>query len=317
MPFISIIIPTYNSSKYLKETIYSILRQTYSNYEIIIVDDGSTDNTHETISAFKDNRIKYLKQNINSGGPSKPRNIAIAESKGDLIALFDSDDIMAENKLEEAALLFSQNTADFFFTNFSSIDESGTIVKENYLKEYVEFRKILARIGPNKNWFALNGDVYLELLKANFIGTSSVVFKKSIVDDLGLFDEKLKNGDDIDLWFRIAAAKKRMIFSKCIGHYYRQRVGSISHRGLNNIESIITLWEKQRFNSQSDIHLKIIKKRLSNAYIRYGWQTSQLKNYHKAIEHYQKSLTYNLSFIGIRGFIANIIRQNLRFKRVT
>ena len=184
---ISVIIPVFNSEKYIYQTLTSILNQTYNNFEIIIVDDGSTDNSREIISSIKSKKIKYILFNENSGGPSKPRNRAILEAKGDLISIFDSDDVMAENKLEETEKLFSKYNFDFLFTNFRSIDENDNIICDDYLNNYNEFRKLLVRIDKNENCYLLVGDVYIELLKANFIGTSSVVFRRSLFDEIGFF----------------------------------------------------------------------------------------------------------------------------------
>lgn len=96
---ISVVVPTYNRSELIKRTIDSVLAQTYTNFELIIVDDASTDNTEDIVNEYHDDRIKFIKLNENSKG-TKPRNMGIKESKGDYIALLDSDDEWLPNKLE-------------------------------------------------------------------------------------------------------------------------------------------------------------------------------------------------------------------------
>ena len=102
-PLVSVVIPTYNSARYLSETLASVLSQTYTNFEIIVVDDGSMDNTREVVAGLKSPKVKYFWQS-NSGGPSHPRNRGIELAQGHYIALFDSDDIMLPAKL--AVILF-------------------------------------------------------------------------------------------------------------------------------------------------------------------------------------------------------------------
>ena len=97
---VSIIMPSYNTGKFIKETINSVLNQTYNNWELIIVDDCSTDDTEEIVNAIKDNRIKFLKNSTNSGAAIS-RNKAIKEAKGKWIAFLDSDDLWKKEKLEK------------------------------------------------------------------------------------------------------------------------------------------------------------------------------------------------------------------------
>ena len=96
-PLISVIIPTYQRRNKLKSTLQSILTQTYSNYEVLIMDDGSTDGTKEMVNLFNDPRIFYNWQK-NTGGPANPRNNGIKIAKGDWIAFLDDDDVWKENK---------------------------------------------------------------------------------------------------------------------------------------------------------------------------------------------------------------------------
>ena len=97
-PKVSIIIPTYNASTYIEETLESIFNQTFCDYEIIVIDDGSTDNTKDLLEKYA-HKITYIYQE-NSGAPAKPRNVGIQRAKAPYIALFDADDIMLEKKLE-------------------------------------------------------------------------------------------------------------------------------------------------------------------------------------------------------------------------
>lgn len=110
---VSVILPAYNSSSFIGETIDSVLNQTFKNFELIVVDDGSTDKTKEIIEEFikKDERVKYFYQK-NSGGPSKPKNFGISKAKGKYIAFLDHDDIWISDKLEKQLSSFKENKSN-------------------------------------------------------------------------------------------------------------------------------------------------------------------------------------------------------------
>lgn len=123
---VSIITPAFNSEKFIAETIISIQSQTYQNWEMIIVDDSSTDKTAEIISSFqeKDSRIKYIYNSTNKGS-AVSRNIALQNAKGKWIAFIDSDDLWHQNKLEKQIEFMMRNNYHFSYTNYCEIDENS------------------------------------------------------------------------------------------------------------------------------------------------------------------------------------------------
>ena len=123
---VSIIMPSYNTGKFIKETINSVISQTYSNWELIIVDDCSTDNTDEILKNINDDRIIYLKNEKNSGA-AVSRNKALREAKGRWMAFLDSDDLWVPQKLEKQIKFMKGNGYYFTYTNYSEIDENGNL----------------------------------------------------------------------------------------------------------------------------------------------------------------------------------------------
>ena len=121
---VSIIMPSWNTGKYISESIQSVLAQTYTNWELIIVDDCSTDNTDEVVAYFCDNRIKYLKNTQNIGA-ALTRNRALREANGEWIAFLDSDDIWLPEKLEKQIEFMKKNNYVFSYHDFEKIDEAG------------------------------------------------------------------------------------------------------------------------------------------------------------------------------------------------
>jgi len=187
--FISVIVPTYNRADLISETIESILNQTYKNFELIIVDDGSTDNTEEVIRKFKDSRIKYIKTD-NWGGPARPRNTGIKKAKGEYIAFCDDDDIWLPKKLEKQIRVFQiSNETAMLYTRFKTIE--GDVISNRIFPENGKYK---------------SGNIFKSLYLRNFIACSSVMVKRSVLDQVGFFntDPNLIAVEDADLWLRIA-----------------------------------------------------------------------------------------------------------------
>ena len=120
---VSIIMPSYNTAKFISKTIESVLEQTYKNWELLIVDDCSTDNTDEIVSKYDDDRIIYLKNKKNSGA-AVSRNKALKNAKGKWIAFLDSDDLWYPTKLEEQIKYMKKNKYSFSYTSYEEIDEN-------------------------------------------------------------------------------------------------------------------------------------------------------------------------------------------------
>ena len=181
---ISVIIPTYNRKETLKRAIQSVLMQSYTPYEIIVIDDGSDDGTKEWL---KDNypNVKYIYQ-MNSG-VSSARNKGIKFARGDWIALLDSDDEWLPSKLKDQANEIELNpAAKFLHTNEIWIRNG---VRVNQMKKHKKY----------------GGYIFEKCLDMCRISPSSVLIKKDIFDEIGMFDETLKVCEDYDLWLRFAS----------------------------------------------------------------------------------------------------------------
>lgn len=225
MKDISVVVTTYMHGKYIRAAIQSVLDQTFKDYELIIIDDESPDNTEEEVSKLKDKRIKYVRQN-HSGLPANSRNTGIELATGRLIALFDGDDIWYPNKLERCLDIFDNDSKIDILCHDMSLMRSSD-------------RKIFKRtfFGPYQS------DMYRHLLlKGNALGISSTILKRSIFSkDKYSFSEdvRLFTVEDYDLWVRLAKSKRyRFFYLPEILGVHRVFEGSAS---LSNIE-------KQAFN---------------------------------------------------------------------
>ena len=229
--FVSVIVPTYNRSDLISETIKSILNQTYKNFELIIVDDGSTDNTEEVIRKFKDSRIKYIKTD-NWGGPAKPRNIGIKKAKGEYIAFCDDDDFWLETKLE---------LVTDYIKKVPGVD---LICHDEWLETNRVDKKRLT-YGPYTTYRDL-------LFNGNCISTSATVVRRQKILEVGGFSEDMQfNGvEDYDLWLRLAQANCRIEYlHKILGVYrvYGQgitnNIALYNQHSMNLLEAHFQRWQ--------------------------------------------------------------------------
>jgi glycosyltransferase involved in cell wall biosynthesis len=179
---VSIITPSYKSFRFISQTIESVLAQTYQNWEMIIVDDVSPDNSNEIIEEYskKDSRIKLIKLEQNSG-PAVARNRAIEEAQGRYIAFLDADDLWKPEKLEKQLAFMINNNYELTYTNYETISENG----EN-------FNRII--MSPEK----LN---YKQLLKSNKIGCLSAIYDTKRIGKV--YMPLIKKRQDYGLWLRI------------------------------------------------------------------------------------------------------------------
>jgi len=186
MSKVSVIIPTYNYGHYIEEAIDSVLAQTYKDYEIIVVDDGSTDNTEEVVSKYGP-KIKYIYQE--NQGLSAARNTGIKKSNGEYIAILDSDDLWFPWKLEKQMKLFEANSVlGLVYSDGFAFSEKG--VFDDFL------------FGENTNFY--RGRVFDKLLLNNFISCPSALVKRDCFNKVGLFDTSLDACEDWDMWLRIS-----------------------------------------------------------------------------------------------------------------
>ncbi len=186
IPRVSVILPTYNRERFIGDAIRSVQQQTFSDFELIVVDDGSTDGTDEVLGGFDDPRLHCIVQA--NAGRSHARNVALRMARGCYIAFLDSDDLYLPRKLErQVNFLDTHREFAMVYTSSSCIDGEG--------------RSIGARYGA-----PVSGHIYqhIALFKPVTVTLPTVMLRREVLDEVGLFDEAMERFEDTDMWRRIA-----------------------------------------------------------------------------------------------------------------
>ena len=228
MPKISVVVPAYNSQSTILETIYSVLQQSFSDFELIVIDDGSTDKTLRLLSTVKDARLKVY--SYSNGGLPAARNRGIVRATGEFISFIDADDLWTPDKLELQLQALQKNPQ-------AGVAYSWTICMGN---DGSSFHPGVCD--------SFQGDVYSKLLVGNFIGSgSNVLIRREAIESVGYFDESLKSCEDWDYWMRLAPKWDFVVVSKP-QIIYRLSSGAMSSK-LDVMEKYQTLVLEKAFAS--------------------------------------------------------------------
>lgn len=190
MPYFTIILPLYNKDVFVKKTIESILKQTYTSFELLIINDGSTDDSEKIVLEFDDNRIKYFKQK--NQGVSIARNFGIEKSSADFIAFIDADDLWLDNHLETLKNLIElYPNAGIYASRYQLVYKNNTV-------------SIPSFNGIADNYKGIVSDYFYSSYRYSPVHTSSISIPKKIFNSVGNFKSYISSGQDIDMWLRIA-----------------------------------------------------------------------------------------------------------------
>lgn len=199
MPFFSVIIPLYNKENYIQNTIESALNQTFTDFEIIVVNDGSTDGSLNIVKNNKDSRIKT--HSIKNSGVSRARNIGIQKAKSDYIVFLDADDLWEKNHLDE------------LFKLLQAYPDCG-IYAMGYFKVFNNSKPIKASFYVHDDFCGIVEDFFLASTIDCIAWTSAVMIPKTIFNTIGGFNENMRSVQDTELWIRIALKHKVSFCSK-------------------------------------------------------------------------------------------------------
>ncbi len=276
MPRVSVIIPSYNSASYLGLAIDSVIKQTYSDWEFVLVDDGSVDNTQAVVDEYAGrlaDRFRYIYQP--NQGLSAARNTAMRNARGDLFALLDADDVWLPARLEESvAAMDKYPQAGLVHGKVMRIDKADLFLD-----------------APECDTKYLSGNIarFIYTRRAHIL-CPTAMFRRQCVAELGGFDESMRSVEDRDMWFRIAERWAVVYIDKVVAHY------RLSGAGMSENLDRMLAWQKyfvkkHRFSSCVSKHAYWIA--LASIYRERGDRLFDRKQPLKAIVDYSLSVLFN------------------------
>jgi len=285
---VSIIIPTYNRRHLLESAVRSVLTQSYDKFELIVVDDGSEDNTFEVIEAFRDSRIKYIKHEKNRG-VAAARNTGIQASCGEFVAFQDDDDIWQQKKLEKQMDLICTESkgADVVYTRACKTEKG--------VDSYIPSGKIRA----------LEGNIYRSLLWQNYITIPSVLLRKTCLEKVGLFDENLVTFEDWEFLLRLSRYYNVMYIAEPLV-IVNQTHGSLLSKEVTYIKALDAIMEKNSGEITND-------RRLLARYLSYRGNimclTGDIKGGRNYILQALKTLPFDISLLS--GYLVSYTGEKM------
>lgn len=251
-PLFSVVCPTYNSAEFIGDTLKSVIDQTYAADEILVVDDGSTDNTVQIIREIQKNNATNIRLiESKHAGPGAARNLGIKAAKNEWIAFIDSDDLWSIEKLAVVASFIEKKPLNNIFCNGEyHISKEGRITQVDYGQYYNQTK-------------ALPPQLYLR----NCFSTSAVVCRKQLIKKHHGFDEQMMNAQDYELWLKISRDAIPFFIDQCLGEY-RLRYGNITSRSVDQkfINLVIIAWRYRHYVSLPIRLLKAV--RMVSSYVK-------------------------------------------------
>lgn len=253
-PKVSVIIPAYNAERFIKETIESVLRQTYDDFEIIIVDDGSTDTTRQIIESLNDQRIIYLYQK--NSGVSVARNTGVSKARGEYIALLDHDDLWLPEKLKKQIPLLETHT------------EIGLVYSDCYIIDLKG--RILTRIFQSFN--PCRGKVSPHLLLCNFVPCLTAVIRKNILQKIDMFNPKFCIAEEFELFLRLSEISEFDFVDIPLAKYRVHETNFSKNEvlGCSEALSVVTSFLERHPELRNIIGNKVVNKYEASLYYKLG-----------------------------------------------
>lgn len=300
-PLVSVIIPAYNCATYLVETLDSIFSQGYANLEVIVINDGSKDNTLEIAKAYQKKLVVIDKQNE---GPACARNVGLKAAKGKYISFLDSDDYWLPGKLITQVEYLENNpeTGILYGAFFQWRHNAAGVFPEpkSFLQQRVD-----VLLDEEKS-----GLIYSKLLLKSMIHIITVLARKSVLDEVGFFREDLRLGEDYEYWIRASRQTRIDKLTMPMALYRMHNKSLTSSPSLRNyqlevVEEALARWGT---GNESAYFRKLIKKRLAHLAFRHGYMHFHAGAYCVARDSMRKSLYYQLGRIkGIIYYVLSIL----------
>ena len=303
---ISIILPIYNTEKYLHECLDSIINQTYANFEVLLVNDGSTDSSGIICQEYveRDSRFRYFEKD--NGGVASARNLGLEHSEGTYITFIDSDDWVEQNYLDVLYTALKENDTDVAISTYKRFAQDGVFYLRSYSREDDEFLNLGTR----------SRDSFLEILPRlgeldhSFYSISSKLIKRKIIGNL-LFDEQVSYAEDLNFFFHLYLGVESVVYVRDYTYIYRTHDASTS-QNVNELKALQELEIYKSMFQQIDrmgLPTFYYFKRMENVvtYRISGFPTSKaIREYESFVSEVRERVTYQQPLISLIVPIYNV-----------
>ena len=303
---ISIIVPIYNTEKYLHECLDSIINQTYANFEVLLVNDGSTDSSGIICQEYveRDSRFRYFEKD--NGGVASARNLGLEHSEGTYITFIDSDDWVEQNYLDVLYTALKENDTDVAISTYKRFAQDGVFYLRSYSREDDEFLNLGTR----------SRDSFLEILPRlgeldhSFYSISSKLIKRKIIGNL-LFDEQVSYAEDLNFFFHLYLGVESVVYVRDYTYIYRTHDASTS-QNVNELKALQELEIYKSMFQQIDrmgLPTFYYFKRMENVvtYRISGFPTSKaIREYESFVSEVRERVTYQQPLISLIVPIYNV-----------
>jgi glycosyltransferase involved in cell wall biosynthesis len=308
-PKFSVLIANYNNAHLIQRALDSIKRQTIQDFEVIVVDDGSTDNSRsivEMAAASFDGRLRYIYQS--NKGVASARNASIAVAAGKYITFLDSDDYWHDERLQvHAKILDKHENVGFCCSDFDRLDEDGHV--ERHFSKWVTFPRF-----PYEQPISRD-DAFRWLLLVNFVGTSGATIRRTCVQTVGLFNEEYKQAEDYDYWLRHAMNTEFYVVRRVL-HTYRTHQGGLTNNYLENCEYSQHVVQECAKAYDGFIKSHRLEDAVRNSISRRWYEIGNLNfeggHTRRAFDSYVTGLRSEMSFPNLLRFLSVTIRKTIR-----
>ncbi len=311
MPKFSVVIPTYNCSHLITEAVDSVLCQSFGDFEIIVVDDGSVDDTYNVIKKYQSyEKFRYIYQD--NAGPGAARNNGIRNSEGEYVVLLDSDDLFYMQCIEYISKFIDRNNdVDFLFINYDIFDEGG-VINQSGIDTWKIFRKIPYRVVGDCEWIFSESLAKYIIQYGGFMHTSGTTIKKTIFEDIGYFEEKYCYGEDDELYARVAFRSVSGYIDRVLSRK-RNHSGSLIHsqdKKLRNARDYLDLTGHQLEYYRDDHELsEIIRNKFSKLSYDCCWLLNESGLLDEARKEISRQLKKDFSWPLLRLLFKNFLMK--------
>ena len=296
IPKVSVVIPCYNSIRYIAETMETVLDQTYRDFEILVVNDGSTDGTADWVNALSDREPKVRMISQPNRGLPAARNTGIQHALGEYIAVLDSDDLWEPTKLEKQVNSLDHNPEAGLCYTWTALADSEGVATGRVIAADAE------------------GNVWKQMCEMNIVCCGSTpMIRRCCFDNVGLFDENLRFSEDWDMWWRIAAKYTFTVVKEPLIRY-RQHQSNMSKNCQLMLETSRILIERNFANAPTEL-LHYRNRSYGCIYLYLGWRAIENNDYQQADEFRNQAIAHRLQLAysakSIRLKIAILMQQYL------